>query len=229
MVKTVMKRIALPRTWAVPRKSLERESRTFISRPNPGKSYLLSVAINTFLKELTPTAHTRKEVKHILKTRTVLVNGTRVKDEKFPVGLFDVVSLVEDDQNYRLTLNIKGKMVAEETKDVTVPRRVVNKSVLSKGRQQLNLFNGSNCIAADKVAVGDSVVLKDGKVSKTYPLVAGANIMLVGGKHIGKIGTVKEFKDASIFVDVDGVTLETSKKYAYVLGDAKEHIVVRSK
>ena len=62
MTKTVLKRIALPRTWDVPRKSFNRNKRKFVSRPNAGKSYTTSVSINTFLKDIVKVANTRREV-----------------------------------------------------------------------------------------------------------------------------------------------------------------------
>lgn len=219
MTKAHLKRIALPRTWSVPRKA--RDSKVFVSRPNPGKMYDVSLSINTFLKELVHLVETKREVKEILRYKHVFVNGTLVRDEKFPVGLFDVVSIEETKQQYRLTLAQNGKLKSIEIdakeKDSLI-KRVEGKSVLPKKVLQLNLFGSHNIRSSEKVNVGDSVIVKNKKIEKVLPLEKSAKVMLIAGRHCGKIGTVVDLTDRAVFLDVDGNTIQTLRKYAYPVG-----------
>lgn len=219
MTKAHLKRIALPKTWNIPRKS--RDSKVFVSRPNPGKKLELSISINTFLKELIHLVETRKEVKEILRYKHVLVNGAIVRDEKFPVGLFDVVSFQETNQQFRLTFAQNGKLVAvaiPEAEKSQLLKRVEGKTVLPKTVIQLNLFGSSVLRSTEKVSVGDSVIIVDKKITSVLPLDVSARVMLIAGRHSGKIGTVKELKEGAVMLEVDGKDIQTLRKYAYPIG-----------
>ena len=57
----------------------------------------------------------------------------------------------------------------------------------------------------------------------------GALVHFTGGKYIGKIGNINEIKDGIIFVKIDDKDIQTSKKYAFVIGDKKLSITMDSK
>lgn len=230
MSKSHLKRIKLPRTWAVPRKSLNRNRLKFISKPNAGKDRNWCMSINTFLKEGTGLAKTTKEVKAMLQFKHVFVNGNRVRDDKFPVGLFDVVSFEEIDDCYRLVLNKFGKLAAikidAKEKDILL-KQIEGKTVLKGGKLQLNLSASANLIVEkDQGATGDVIVLKNGKIDKVLPLKKGSQVMLIAGRHIGSIASVTEIQENKIFIDVDGNNVETLKEFAFVVGDKKPIVAV---
>ena len=53
-----------------------------------------------------------------------------------------------------------------------------------------------------------------------------SSVFLIGGKHAGSAGQLKEIKnDEAIFV-VDGKDIETAKKYLFVVGDQKAEVAV---
>lgn len=218
MVKQHLKRIALPRTWSVPRKP--REPKVFVSRPNPGKSLMLGISINTFLKELAQIVDTKREVKEILRYKHVYVNQTLVRDEKFPVGLFDVVHIAESEVQFRLTLSTNGKLAAIEIpaaeKD-TLPKRIENKTIIRGGKLQFNLFGSGNILTTEKASVGDVFLLTKGKITKTISLQKGETAMLIAGRHCGKKGTIVAIEDSAIVLDVDGKHITTLKRYAYAV------------
>lgn len=231
MTKAHLKRIALPRTWNIPRKSLNRKSMKFVSRPNPGKLLSLSVSINTFLKEIVNISKTKKEVKALLKFKNVFVNGTKVKDDKFPVGLFDVVYLKESEQAFRLTLTDNGKLSSIEInlkeKD-SLLRKIQNKTLLKSGKIQFNFFGSANVILEkNEGKVGDVLLLENNKVKKKLSLEKGNTVMLIAGRHIGAIAKVIDIQDAKIFIELDGNEIETLRKYAYVIGEKTPIIKVR--
>jgi len=230
MTKTILKRIALPRAWSVPRKSLNGSKRKFVSRPNSGKDFETTVTINTLMKEVLSLARTKREVKYILRTKEVLVNGNRIKDERFPVGLFDIITFPIIEKSYRMTLNEFGRIgiIEIDSKESTlVMKKVVGKSLVKGGKQQINLFGSGNIISGEKIAIGDVVIIENKKIKSVIRLEKGSKVLMTGGRHAGKIGTVKEIVDSKIFISVDGIDLETLTKYAYVFADSENVVTVR--
>jgi len=231
MVKYHSKRIALPRTWGIPRKSVDRVRNMFVTRPSAGKSHMTTMAANTIIKELIKLVPTTREVKSILRTKHVLVNGNRIRDEKFPIGLFDVIEFQELGRQFRVILSPVGKLAVLEIdakEKSTHVRQVLGKTLLKKGTLQLHL-SGSNNLLLDKNAysIGDSLLFTDGKVSKTFTPTAGNCVLLIAGRHRGSIGTIVEVKDQAIFLDVQGSQIQTLKKYAYIVGDKKPAIAIQ--
>ncbi|MGM5483881.1 MAG: S4 domain-containing protein [Nanobdellota archaeon] len=230
MASLQIKRISLPRTWKIPRKSFQRKKEVFVSKPNAGKDLEFTLPLNNFIKDSMKKASTKKEVKMMIKYKNILVNGKKVKDEKFPVGLFDVVEFKEAEQFYRLSLNSNGKLTAIEIpskeKDILVSK-IMDKKHKKQG-MQISLFNGYNQVLKEKTdcKVGDSVVLKSKKVQKVLELKEGAFILIAQGRHIGKTGVAKKIEGTMLHVEMDGKEVETVKDYAYVLGEKKPEITI---
>ncbi len=112
MTKNHLKKIATPRTW-----NINRKENTFVTKAKPGPhDKSLSCALSVFIKDIVGLAATTKNAKYILNEKTVLVNGKRRKDYRFPVGFMDVIYFKEIDKHYRIILNRKGKLDAIEAK-----------------------------------------------------------------------------------------------------------------
>ena len=138
---------------------------------------------------------------------------------------------IESKQFFRLTLSPTGKLIgieipAKESK--TLVKRVENKTILKSGKLQLNLSGSANLIV-DKTTVktGDSVCIEDKKITKEIPAKKGQTVLLISGRHIGAIGTVSDIQDSKLFIEKDGSTIETLRKFAYVLGEKKSEVTVR--
>src|SRR3989338_4879108 len=108
MVKRHLKRIAAPRRWHI-----QRKANVFITRPNPGAHSLeLGLSLNTMLKDLIKVARTTREVKGILNTKEVLVDGKRRKDVHHLVGFMDVIEIPQTNQAFRISFDGHGRLVA---------------------------------------------------------------------------------------------------------------------
>ena len=228
MGKDHLKRLAAPKTWGIIRKNAR-----FITKPVPGPHGLQSgMPLNVLLKEILNYAGTTREVKKILNTTEVKIDGKARKDFRFPVGVFDTVEFTGIKEHFRVMLNNKGKIaLLNISKDESLlkPCKIVGKSAL-KGKIQLNLYDGKNIIV-DKNAynVGDTVLLSlpEQKISRHLKLDKNAAIFLTGGKHIGETGNVEDIiQDKIIYKDQKGNLIETSKKYAFVVGDGKPMIAL---
>lgn len=212
-----LKRYAAPRSW-----TLLRKETAYVMKTQPGPHGAeQSVPLGLLLKQL-GHASTTLEVKKILQRQVVIIDGRRVKDYRFPVGLMDVLSLPAAEETYRMTLDLKGRLqlVKAAKKQTIKPCRVIGKRAISGGKLQLNLFDGRN-VLTDKsdVQVGDTLVLElpAQRVGDALALKAGATILLTAGKHVGKIGKVDSVGPEQITFTVSGASERTLKQYAFVV------------
>ncbi|MBW3004734.1 30S ribosomal protein S4e [Candidatus Woesearchaeota archaeon] len=224
-MKSHLKRLVTPKSWTL----LKKED-TFVVRPRPGAHPAkLSMPITLLLKRL-GYASTTAEVKKILNTKEVLVDGRRVKEHKFPVGLMDVITIKDTNDALRIVLDKKGRLkVIPADKDETTFKlcRVKKKTALKKGKIQLNLSDNRN-ILTDKTAVkaGDTVLITVPfqEIKEHLPLEKGALIYLIGGKHIGHKGIIDNIEGDKLIFTEAKKKYESLKRYAFVIGKGKEAI-----
>lgn len=231
MSKNHLKRIAMPKTWKIGRK----EEGRWVTKPKPGAHKLAeSVSLETIMKEMIKCAGTRKEAKSILNRKQVIVDGKQRKELKLPVGLMDVISLPEIDQYYRMLINKKGELSAvpiKKDESSVKPCKITGKTIKKKGIAQINLFDSRNILlnkgGKSEYNVGDTVMLSLPKqeIKDHFRLDRGASVYLVGGKHIGEVGTVEDIKgDVLRFKTKEGRIFETAKNHAFVVGNNKPAI-----
>lgn len=191
-----MKRLVAPKSWGIARKTS-----TWVSKPRAGPhSTESSVPMIVVLREMLKLCDNSREAKHILGSRGVLVDGRIVTDHKFPVGLMDVVTISKTGDNYRMALDTHGRLVLttitpEEAKVKLV--RIQNKTMLPKGRFQINLHDGRNIILPkNQYKTGDvlKIELPTQKILKQLPLKEGSLALLIAGSHPGSLVTVQSFE-----------------------------------
>ncbi|MFV2015396.1 MAG: S4 domain-containing protein, partial [Candidatus Heimdallarchaeota archaeon] len=87
--KQHQKRVSAPSIWPIHRKGT-----TFVTKISPGphsKDYGMPLIV--LLRDVLNIGQTRKEIKHIVSRRQVLVDGRVRTDDRFPVGHMDIVEL----------------------------------------------------------------------------------------------------------------------------------------
>ena len=228
MGKDHIKRLAAPKTWHIKRKKIK-----YITKPMPGPHSLeTGTSLNILLKEILNYANTTSEVKKILNANEVRIDGKTRKNFRFPVGIFDTIGFTSTDEYFRIILNKKGKLGIIKIKKeeaLLKPCKIIGKTMV-RGKLQLNLFDGKNILADDKsYKVGDTLLLAlpQDKISKHLKLGKNSTIFLAGGKHIGETGNVENIvEDKVVYKDAKGNLIETSKKYAFVVGDSKTSITL---
>lgn len=224
-MKSHLKRISSPKSWPIVRKGT-----IFIKRPHPGKSFFYSISLNLALKIL-GFADNAREIRSILHTQEVLVDGKRCKDQKNLVGLMDVISFPLIKKSFRLVLNNNAKLefIEIDDKEATIkPCKIMGKTLIKMGKLQLNTFD-SRTILVDKdddYGVGDTIVIElpSQKIQSKFKLEVGCEVYLIKGRYVGTAGTVKNIEGKMIFVEVNGRLIHTLKDYAYVVGKSKSAI-----
>ena len=228
MGKKIMKRLAAPKTWHV-----ERKKTKVITKPLPGSHRIeMGIPLNILLKEILNYANTTREVKKLLNTNDVRVDGTIRKNPRFQVGIFDTLAFTNIDEYYRMVINKKGYLelikISKEESSIK-PCRIIKKTMVN-GKLQLNLYDGKNIIVdKNNYKSGDTVMisLPDKKISRHLKLEAKSTILLLGGNHIGELGHVENIiGNRIVYKSQKGDLIETSKDYAFVVGEQKPQIKV---
>ncbi len=187
-----LKRYAVPKSWPVPRKGT-----TFVVRPKSNIEKGLPILI--VLRDVLKIAQNRKEAKKAINSKDVLLNGKIIKDEKNPAVLFDVITIVPANKNYKISLKENGKFGVEEISEKDSGKKVakiIDKKILKGKKVQINLNDGRNFISDIKCNIGDSLLidLKNRKIEKCISLKEKAKVLVFAGKHTGKIGEIEKLK-----------------------------------
>jgi small subunit ribosomal protein S4e len=189
--------------------------------------------------------YTGREARHVLFEGKILVDGVKRRDQKFPVGLMDVVSIPATDKFFRvLPLPKRGLDLHPIAKSETGFKlcSVVNKVSVSGGSLQLNLHDGRNILinaeesegGLSKIKTHDTLKIEipNQKVVDVLPYGTGTLVMVSAGKNVGLIGRVKEIhrpKGTSLKTNVtlemdNQAIVEVPLDYTFAIG--KEESVI---
>lgn len=221
MAEKHLKRLAAPATWLVGRKE-----RKFIARPKGSYSMEMGMPLITVLKEVLKLVSTRKEGKRVLNSKEILVNGIRRKEEKFMIGLMDVLGIKETGQSYRMLLDNNGKlrMVPIEGTEASVKLcKIIGKRAVKNAKMQLSLHDGRSLIGAADKFTGDTVVLElpKGNVTQYLKLESGCHAYLIGGSNVGRTGIVDNISSDKVTVKIGDSVVEAAKRFVFVIGKDK--------
>jgi small subunit ribosomal protein S4e len=189
-----LKRLNAPRTLR-----LHRKEKTWTIKSSPGPHPLdKSIPLGMVARDYLGLCNTYRESKRIIANGSVLVDGVKRKDHKFPCGLMDIISIPKLKKDFRVLFDQRGKLtlVPISSKNAGWKLcRIENKTVV-KGKQiQLNLHDGRNkLVEKDEYKTGDTlkISLKDNKISDVYQFTKGNVSMIIGGSHIGQIANIQD-------------------------------------
>jgi small subunit ribosomal protein S4e len=239
-MKKHQKRIAAPRSWKIERKTFHWVVKAR-SGPHPKER---SMPLLLIIRDMLKLADNSREAKRILHEGKVIVDGKVRKDHKFPVGIFDIISIPLVNANYVMLLDKKGKLTLQEIEEEEASKklcRVNDKRTIKGGKIQLNLHDGRNILAEDevgeKIKPHDSVVmsLPGNEMVGHYAYREGSKAMVIGGKHSAQIGEIEEIRvmrsSKPNVVRMKGFngseeekkekSFETIEDYVFVIGEEK--------
>jgi len=190
--KKHLKTLNAPHHWMLPK-----TAGVFSYRPNAGPHKLrecLPLAI--FIRNRLHYALSGNECKKIMMGRMVKVDGKVRTDVKYPAGYMDVVTLDKTNENFRLIYDTKGRFIvhritAEEAsyklcrvKKVFHTKENVPYLVTHDGRSIR--YPNPDC------KVGDTIELdiSSGKITNWVKFDTGNICHVIGGKNVGRIGTI---------------------------------------
>jgi small subunit ribosomal protein S4e len=194
-----MKRLAAPRSWDISRKS-----HRFVFKPSPGPHPIeVSYPLGVVVRDLASMAVLSKELKFMMKTGKVTVDGRRRMTSRFPVGLFNVVSVPLEEVDFRLVPSPKGLALAKVSgaEARTKLCSVQTKTKVKGGHIQYGLHDGRSVVDdALNLSPGDSVLLEvpSQKVLGQARLAKGSLGLVLTGDRAGQLGKISDVKKGTI-------------------------------
>ena len=219
-----LKRLAMPRSWPLPRKTS-----VWVTRPSPGAHSLEHcMPVSLVIRDVLGLAKTSREVRFILHNELAKIDGRVVKDTRRGVGLMDVLSL--GDEHYRCILDHNGRLryrtISADEAGWKICR-IEGKTTIKGGQTQLNLHDGRNLIVDDpsQYNTGDSLKLglPEQSIVEHIRFGEGTRCYLIGGGHVGSTADVKEYivKRSSMPNEVQFESFGTVTRNVFAIGDAK--------
>src|SRR3989338_1270038 len=202
---------------------------TLRSRAGP-HSKSTSVPLGFALRDLMGLTRTSRETRILLMQNGVIVNGTVRKNASFPVGLFDLVDVMQLKKRFRAIFDRKGRIEFIEADFKQKPMklsRIVGKKTVKSGIIQLATNDGF--VLKEKktnIRVGDTVriSLPDKKIEESYELKEGNTAFIVGGVRAGAIARIKEIipgtirKPKLIRLEQGSEVFETVDRNVFIVG-----------
>jgi small subunit ribosomal protein S4e len=198
------------------------------------------------VREILGLAKTRKEARKIISQGKIEVDGRVRRDDRYPTGLMDVVSIPELGVNYRILPSEKGLGLYQiDEKEAKLKLcRIENKTTVPGGHIQLNLHDGRNMLIKvedprnpeeDKYRTLDTLVisLPDQEILEHLRMEKGMSAILIDGKNIGKHGVISSIEEQPsrkrrrLLVNIEdegGKVYQSILDYAFVVGDEKPRI-----
>lgn len=197
--KNKIKRLAAPRSWDISRKS-----HRFVFKPLPGPHPISSAyPLGVVVRDLMSMADFSKELRFIMRSGRVLVDGRERRTPRFPVGLFNVVSVPVEGVDYRLVPSPKGLVLAKVGSDEARKKLVsVRTKTKVKGGHIQYGFNDGRSLVDDglDLSPGDAVLLEvpSQKVLGQSKLAKGSLGLVLTGDRAGQLGKIADVKKGTV-------------------------------
>jgi small subunit ribosomal protein S4e len=198
------------------------------------------------MRDILRFAKTRKEARKIISKGKVQVDGKARREELFPVGLMDVISIPAVEKFYRLLPSLGGLTLhpIDENEAKFKLCRIENKSIVKGANSQLNLHDGTNML----IQVTDSknreediyqtfdvlkISIPNREILGQTKLKNDAFAVVIGGKNVGKSGRIVNVEEADgkkrrdwlvTIEDNGGNRFKTLVNLLFVVGDTKPSI-----
>jgi small subunit ribosomal protein S4e len=236
-IKKHLKRLPAPKHWPIKRKAAK-----FTTKPRPGphaKDDCFTLAV--LLREVLGHAEIIREVKAILSSGQVLVDGRVRKDPRFPVGIMDVIEITNEGVRYRILPKKKGGLrlnEIDENESKFKLCRVEKKMMVSGGKLQMTLHDGRNVLLPEGEKPSDystldtvKISIPDQKIIGKVHLKEGVLALVTRGRNIGIQGKIVEIShrfgthaSTVTIEDPSGERFQTALEYVFVLGEKKSEI-----
>lgn len=239
-----LKRKPAPVFWPIHRKEF-----TWVVKPSPGPHACENcLPLAAVLRDNLGFAKTRKEAKKIVSQGRICVDGQVRRDDAYPVGLADVVSVPDIGRNFRVLPSSKGLVFqpvdGEEAKFKLC--KVENKTATKNGSIQLNLHDGSNILVktssskdpqeeAYKTLDTVKVTLPEKRIVEFIRMKEKDYAIITGGKNVGKHGVIIEIEKAAgksrrnalvTIEDNRGNRYQTTLGFVFALGETRPLIAL---
>jgi len=195
--KKHLKRIFAPKSWM-----LDKTGGTWSARPSQGPHKLReSMPLTLILRRRLKYALTAREARVILNDNkmheaNIRIDGKVRRDEKFPTGFMDIISIEKTGEHFRVLYDVKGRFVlrsitSEEAKYKLV--RVKRKEVGPNKIPYIVTHDARTIrFPHPEIDVHDSVKIDiaTGNIVDFFKFETGNVCMVTSGNNIGRVGII---------------------------------------
>jgi len=206
------------------------KKKRFVLRPSPGKHTLkTTVSAGYVLRDLLYLTENNRESTYLIKNKDMFVDKKPITSINYAIGLFDVIEFPKIKKHYKVAYTKNGlinliEIPAEETKYKVC--KIVKKIITKKGQIQLITNDGRTVITTNngyKTKASIKLDLEDNTIKEYYPLEKGRKVFLIGGKHVGRSGTIISITKGNMIrkelvkLKIDDKEFETTEKNIFVV------------
>ncbi len=226
-----LKRHVAPPFWPLMRKEFK-----WAVKPSAGPHPInRSLPLLVIVRDVLKYVEREKEARRLIAEGHFKVDGVVRRDYKFPVGLMDVVEVVDTGELFRVIptpVTYMSLIPIERGEGSFKLCRIENKTTVKGGHIQLNLHDGRNVLikVSDPSKAAEDVydtrgslkiTVPDQAIVKYIPLQTGSIVTIIGGRSVGKVGRlisvsegmrsyrrlvkVESFKGETIYTTLDKV------------------------
>ena len=215
---TRLKRLASPKWWPI-----ERKIKKFTVPPRGPHKKSLSLPLQVLLRDVLKLTETGKESRNVIRKGEILIDGRKIKDSKFGVGVFDLIEIPSLKRSWRI-IPKNGLSLIEipDSEKRLKICKIVDKKTLKGKKDQLNLNDGRNILTNEKYSTQDSLLIElpEQKIVDHIKFEKGSTVMVLEGKNAGKISKIKEIEKDRVWLE-DEKALEVPKKLVIMVGKEK--------
>lgn len=222
-----MKRQVAPKFWTIHRKE-----KVWSIKTSPGPhTFGSSIPIAVLLRDMLSYTSTRREASMIAKQGKIKIDGKPRLDDKFPVGLMDVVSLPDAGASYRVLPAKGGRLILHQIKGEETGYklcRIIGKTSLRNDMTQLRLHDGRTISvpAGSHYNVNDVLKIKipSQEIINYIPFKDQLTIVITGGRSQGETGIIiglgdePGWKKTATVRTTKGEDIRTLTKYVFPIG-----------
>ena len=212
-------------------RSYSRKMATWGIRAAPGPhSRATSVPLTDILRDLAIGASAR-EIRSVLRQHLVKVNGRVRSDARFPVGLFDWLSVEGMPKPWRIIVEKHGRLVASERPVAKAPFKLskISSKTMTAGRKlRFSTTDGENwTMGKSGLSVQDTVKwnLMDRKIIDEFALEKGQSVLVIGGQRRGSVATIEDVVSGTVtrsalvrLKPLEGEAFQTTVNNVFVIG-----------
>ena len=175
---------------------LSRKGTKYVARAS--SNIMDSVPIVIAVRDMLKLASTSAEVKRMIHNKQLKLNGQIVHDIHQSIKLFNIF---EADKSYILTILPTLKFSFEHSSSKDRLCKIVSRRLVSSGKIQLNLHDGTNVIGKENMKKGDTLYLdSSNKVKSHKSIEKGASVFIASGKYAGSTGSLVSHNGSFVIV-----------------------------
>jgi len=192
--KKHLKRISAPKSWM-----LDKLGGTWAPRPSQGPHKLReSIPLAIIVQHRLKYALTGREVKSVLndKEGNIFIDGKVRRDDKFPAGFMDVLSIKKTGEYFRVLYDTQGKFVLRSIKSDEAKFKLckVKRKEMGPNKIPYVVTHDGRTIRFPHpdIAVHDTlkIDIESGKVLDTIKFETGNLVITTQGNNIGRVGVL---------------------------------------